>query len=237
MTEHMTQLLGLPLLQPSQAQKHVTVNEALARLDGLVNLVLLSVSRTVPPLAVVEGSCFAVPANAEGAWAGHEGELAIASNGGWVFVAARAGMRAFVVDAGAPAIHDGSGWAIGALTLGPSGAGLLARCVETEVEVTAGQSVSTDLVIPHAAMVIGVTARVSEAITGTLSSWQMGTAGALDRFGSSLGLGQGSWARGMLSQPMTYWSPEPVIVTAEGGDFAGGKLRIAAHWLELGLPS
>ena len=27
--------LQLPLLQPAQAQKHVTVNEALMRLDGL----------------------------------------------------------------------------------------------------------------------------------------------------------------------------------------------------------
>ena len=95
---------------------------------------------------------------------------------------------------------------------------------------------TTDLVIPNSAMVIGATARVSEALTGTLSSWAMGTEGATDRFGSSLGIQQGSWARGMLSQPFTYWSPAPIILTAAGGAFAGGKVRLAVHWLELTLP-
>ena len=38
MPDQNTARLGLPLLQPAQAQKHVTVNEALMRLDGLVNL-------------------------------------------------------------------------------------------------------------------------------------------------------------------------------------------------------
>mgnify|MGYP001796473623 CR=1 FL=1 len=34
--------MGLPLVQPSQAQKHVTVNEALVRLDALGQMVLAS---------------------------------------------------------------------------------------------------------------------------------------------------------------------------------------------------
>ena len=37
--------LTLPLLAASQAQKHVTVNEALTRLDGMVQLTLRSRSR------------------------------------------------------------------------------------------------------------------------------------------------------------------------------------------------
>ena len=50
-----TTRLGLPLLQPAQAQKHVTVNEALMRLDGTVNLVLQSTVATSPPGAVIDG--------------------------------------------------------------------------------------------------------------------------------------------------------------------------------------
>ena len=46
-----TMRLQLPLLQPAQAQKHVTVNEALMRLDGLTNAVLESASVAVPPEA------------------------------------------------------------------------------------------------------------------------------------------------------------------------------------------
>ena len=40
--------LTLPLLAASQAQKHVTVNEALSRLDGMVQLRLLSISTATP---------------------------------------------------------------------------------------------------------------------------------------------------------------------------------------------
>ena len=52
-----TAQLGLPLVQPAQAQKHVTVNEALARLDGLVLLTLQSQSVATPPAVVSDGVC------------------------------------------------------------------------------------------------------------------------------------------------------------------------------------
>ncbi|KKM25255.1 hypothetical protein LCGC14_1596850, partial [marine sediment metagenome] len=41
--------LTLPFLQPSQAQKHVTHNEALQRLDLLVQLSVLDRDLTAPP--------------------------------------------------------------------------------------------------------------------------------------------------------------------------------------------
>ena len=65
-----TMRLQLPLLQPAQAQKHVTVNEALMRLDGLTNAVLESASVAVPPEAVIDGQSWGVPSGASGAWAG-----------------------------------------------------------------------------------------------------------------------------------------------------------------------
>ena len=236
MTDQTTSRLSLPLVQAAQAQKHVTVNESLARLDGLVNLVLASLYRSTPPAAVVDGTCYAVPPGATDAWAGQEGRIAIGSNGGWVFADAHAGMKAFVSDIGVDAIFDCDIWVEGALTLGTFGSALVARTAEVEVTLTAGASVTTDLYIPNSAMVIGATARVTEAITGTLTSWRMGTDGAFDRFGSGLGIQQGSWARGMLSQPFTYWDPTPIILSATGGQFASGRVRIAAHWFELTMP-
>ncbi|MDO5528365.1 MAG: DUF2793 domain-containing protein [Paracoccus sp. (in: a-proteobacteria)] len=237
MSEQSSARLGLPYLQPAQAQKHVTVNEALARLDGLVNPVLASISRASPPAAAQDGTAFGVPSGASGPWAGRAGHIAIASNGGWVFAAPRAGMRAFIEDEGAGAIHDGEAWAVGAATLSPSGSALCFRAIEAELELSAGAQMAADLTIPHAAMVFGVTARVSAPITGSLSAWSLGTEGALNRFGQGLGLGAGSWARGMLSQPVTYWAPSPLLLTAEGGSFAGGRVRLCAHIAELRLPS
>jgi hypothetical protein len=71
--------LGLPLVQPAQAQKHVTVNEALARIDGLAQLTLVSVSETVPPVSPAEGTAYGVPAGAANAWAGQAGHVAVSS--------------------------------------------------------------------------------------------------------------------------------------------------------------
>jgi hypothetical protein len=41
--------LGLPYLLAAQAQKHVTHNEALRLLDGMVQLSVLDCIRTAPP--------------------------------------------------------------------------------------------------------------------------------------------------------------------------------------------
>ena len=46
-----------------------------------------------------------------------------------------------------------------------------------------------------------------------------------------------SRARGILSAPMTYWNPAPVVLTATGGQFAGGRVRVVIHWWELRVPN
>lgn len=49
------------------------------------------------------------------------------------------------------------------------------------------------------------------------------------------GAGAGSTLIGP-SGPVTYWSPTPLRLTAERGDFAGGKVRLAIHYLMLTWP-
>lgn len=231
-----TTRLELPLLQPAQAQKHVTVNEALMRLDGLVNLVLESATQEAPPAGVVDGQCWAVPAGASGDWQGQGGSIAIGANGGWVFVPARDGMRGFIRDQGVEAICLNGVWMGGVLSLGAMGSGMAAGMAEAEVTVGVGASFDTGVTIPDGVIVLGAVARVTEALSGTLTSWQLGHADATNRFGAGLGTAAGSWARGLLGSPTAYYSPANLVMTAEGGDFAGGKLRLAVHWLELRLP-
>ena len=43
--------LDLPYLMPTQAQKHVTVNDALSRLDALVQMRLQGLDQITPPCA------------------------------------------------------------------------------------------------------------------------------------------------------------------------------------------
>ena len=47
--------LSLPFIQPSQAQKHVTHNEALRLLDAVVQLTLQSLSQQTPPSLAIDG--------------------------------------------------------------------------------------------------------------------------------------------------------------------------------------
>ena len=44
-----TTILSLPLILPAQAQKHVTHNEALLKLDLMVQLAVINRTLTVPP--------------------------------------------------------------------------------------------------------------------------------------------------------------------------------------------
>ncbi len=91
-------ILSLPYLQPSQAQKHVTHNEALTQLDVLVQLVVESVDALVPPAVPVEGETHALGFGASGAWAGHDEEIASFADGAWHFVALKEGWRAWAKD-------------------------------------------------------------------------------------------------------------------------------------------
>lgn len=231
-----TPRMSLPLLAPAQAQKHVTVNEALARLDALTHLTLVSADTATPPAAAPEGDLFAIPPGAVNAWAGQDGQLAIAVNGGWVFVPPRRGWRAMVLDQGLPATWDGSDWRMGATTLTPSGASMALKSVEIDVPLTAGASVTTPIVIPSRALLFGVTGRVIDAITGGATTWDLGVAGDAGRFGTGLGVSLNSWVNGPTA-PIVYWDPTALLITAQGGDFAGGTLRPIAHYADLSLPA
>lgn len=226
--------LALPLLAPAQAQKHVTVNEALVRLDGLAQLRLQSVTTTTPP-AALDGFAYGVPSGAVNAWAGQEGAVAIASSGGWIFVPAQRGWRAVVLDKGSLAIFDGAAWRIGAQTLTPGGGSVALTSAEFDVTLTAGASVTTPILFPARAIAYGITGRVVSAITGAATTWDIGVTGDLQLYGSGLGTALNSWVSGP-GTPLVYWAPTALEITAQGGNFAGGTIRLIAHYAELSLP-
>lgn len=232
-----TTKLSLPLLQAAQAQKHVTMNEALTRLDALVQLTLQSTTDTTPPATVDDGTAWAVPVGGVNAWAGQDGNIAIADNDGWAFVAPGPGWRAWVVDEGLEMQHDGSAWQPAFAARAASGAGLRFRVLEFDHAITAGAAQSSAVQIPSHVMVFGVTGRVIGEITGTLSAWRLGADGSANRFGDGLGLGKNSYVHGVLGTPLTGYAPMPLQIAPEGGDFASGLVRLAVHYAELALPA
>jgi hypothetical protein len=115
MSDQTSARLGLPLLQVAQAQKEITHNEALTLLDLATQAVVEAVGRNVPPDAPAAGACWIVGGTPSGPWAGQAQALAGWTDGGWRFVAARAGMAVWSQADGAMARFDGAAWSIGTL--------------------------------------------------------------------------------------------------------------------------
>ena len=228
--------LALPLVQASQAQKHVTVNEAMVRLDAVSQLVLASMTLGTPPAEPAEGACYAVAPGATGDWAGRDGQIAVADNGGWAFLAPAAGWRAWDAGAAQPLVHDGTAWRATGFGQGASGAGARFVTEEAVHAIVPGPENTLAASIPARVTLFAVSARVTSEISGTATSWRLGEAGATDRFGSGLGLQAGSYADGLLGQPQAYYSASPLVITGEGGDLAGGEIRVAMHYLAYTLP-
>lgn len=107
---------------------------------------------------------------------------------------------------------------------------------EFDHSVGSGSSSVTSETIPAHVMVFAVSARVLQTLDGTVSGWSLGTADAPDRFGAGMGTGAGAYARGLLSAPMSFYSAEPLVLTAADGAFAGGSVRLAIHYYEASLP-
>ena len=100
--------LNLPYIQPAQAQKHVTHNEAIELLDLITQLTVIGFDATTPPVSPNEGDTWALGASPTGAWAGYDDQIASWRAGGWLFVPPVAGWRAY--GAGEMRVFDGSTW-------------------------------------------------------------------------------------------------------------------------------
>ncbi|SFS78112.1 DUF2793 domain-containing protein [Methylobacterium sp. yr668] len=103
--------LGLPLIAASQAQKHVTHNEALGLLDALVQLACLDKDLAAPPPGPAEGDRYLVAAaEPGGAWAGLAGQVVRYADGVWTGAAPRAGWLAWLIDEADLYVFDGAAW-------------------------------------------------------------------------------------------------------------------------------
>ncbi len=231
-----TERFKLPLLAGGQAQKHVTANEAFARLDALTHPCARSRSLGAPPQGVQDGDLFLIAHPSAGPWTGHDGDIAMFLNGGWEFLKPFAGMQAWVVDEQSRCMFDGVAWLD---ATGGSYAGAFTKMAVSTIDhavVPAATSNVADA-IPAKAMVLGVTARVIETLSGPgLMSWRLGAPGASGRYGTGYGISLNAYAEGLTSYPMVYFTPTSLVIEAEGGVFDSGRIRLAVHHLKLEAP-
>lgn len=227
-----TPYLGLPYIAQGQAQKEIAHNEALNLLDAVVQLAVKGRTAVNPPVAAAEGERWIVPPGATGAWAGQTNKVALWKDGFWRFFTPQDGWLAFVQDEGT-VVYAAGGWQ-SFIVLTVNGAGLGMDIAEEEV-VCSGASVTTTIFFPARSIALAVSVRTTLAITGA-SSFNCGISGDLSKFGGSLGIALGSTNIGVIG-PTAFYSNTPLVLTAVGGNFTGGKVRVAAQFLTFAAPT
>ena len=229
MNETKTPLLGLDYLMPEQAQKHVTVNDALRRLDGLVQLSVKNRTETVPPEAPQNGDRYLIAASATGAWQNHDGDVALYEDSGWAFATPQLGWRLWDEEQDKMLVLTSNGWQSVQAEKSPH----LFQTLESVFEPAAGLG---GLKIPSHIILLGVTARVLTTISGP-TAWRLGTNSGTDRFGSNLDLEKDTIVTGPADPPSTYWREEDIVVSPIGGTFTDGRIAVAVHFIDLPPPA
>ncbi len=103
--------LALSLLAPSQAQKEVTVNEALFRLDAILNSGAISRGTNAPPSSPQEGDLYIIGSAPTGLWAGKAQQIAYFQQI-WRFIMPNAGMMLWVIADNQHVVYNGTSWNI-----------------------------------------------------------------------------------------------------------------------------
>ncbi|MFZ5834009.1 MAG: DUF2793 domain-containing protein [Pseudomonadota bacterium] len=229
--------LALPYLEAAQSQKHVTVNEALGGLDTVVQLAVLDRDLAAPPVSPVEGDRYLVAASPSGAWAGQAGKIASWQGGAWIFRTPRNGWMAWVLDEALPVFYEAGAWTHtfkareSDVAKAPLGARTMFRILQETHTLAPAATSDTAIAIPDRAIVHGVTVRVATAITG-VTSYNCGIVGEANKYGGSLGIAAGSSNIGVTG-PTAFYANTPIRFSAVGGNFTGGVIRVAIHYMTL----
>lgn len=106
-----TNHLGIALVEQSQSQKEVTVNQAFVRLDAVLNNGAKSKAVSTPPGSPAQGDLYIVGASPTGDWSGQAGMLAYYDQL-WRFIAPNEGMSLWVNDEDLFYSYNGTGWVL-----------------------------------------------------------------------------------------------------------------------------
>jgi Major tropism determinant N-terminal domain len=110
----------------------------------------------------------------------------------------------------------------------PHGASVQISLLETLVTLS-GASTNASVQIPANCIVLSVGARVVTAITGA-TSYEVGVSGNLSQFGSGLSISTGSTNYGLVG-PTAFYSATTLTITATGGSFSGGQVRLSIAYM------
>jgi hypothetical protein len=213
--------LELPYILPSQAQKHVTHNEALQRLDAVTQLTVTATLAT-PPSDPEEGTCYDIAASSTGAWTGKSGNLAFRQDGDWVFISPKEGWRGWFQAEDKLKIHDGSAWAAYDAIGTPSSLGINTTADSTNrLAVSAGATLLTHDGHGHQLKVNKAAAGDTASLlfqSGWSARAEMGLAGS-DQFSVKVSPDGSAWisALSITGQGQVRMPRRPLVRATRGG--------------------
>jgi len=203
--------LILPYLAAGQAQKHVTVNETIQRLDALVQLAVVSATASAQPASPADGALYVLPAGKTGADWGAMADAALAyyRDGAWEEIAPREGWLAFVKDSDQLLHYSGAAWA-----LFPIGK-LLAFSASDKIagRVSSGAGAAEEVTFTDCAQQLCDDASF-QAMCATLGSWRVLAASAV----AAAHTGD------------TLETPLATIAIPAGAMGPNGQLRVTTQW-------
>lgn len=225
--------LGLPYIITSQAQKEVTHNEGLNRLDAFVTPVVIDIADAAPGSPNV-GDLYIVGTSPTGAFASQNNNLAQYLTGGWVFYTPFKWMDAVVESLDSRITFNGSAWVSFGLIMQDSGEYL--RILRWQEDIDLSVATQSTKVIPNRSTVLAVNTRVITALTGTVGSFGVGVSGDTSRYGNGIGTGQDSTNVGLTYHPVSYYSDTPLDLTPDSGSFATGVVRVNVQYISFRGP-
>ncbi len=102
--------LNLPFIAPAQAQKHITHNEALLKLDTLIHISVVSRSETAPPDSPAPDARYIIGSDPTGAWAGKAGYLTAYQDQAWAFFEPQMGWTVWDEDSQSIWVYHDTAW-------------------------------------------------------------------------------------------------------------------------------
>ena len=229
--------IDLTYLLPAQAQKHVTVNESLSKLDAVVQMSVEGFDAEMPPGSPANGEVWALGAAPTGDWAGQGGQIAQYLDGGWLFFAPSPGWRAWGIAEGEIRVYSGGTW-----TVPPAGSteNLAGVGIQTTSDTTNRLSVAAEAtLLSHAGA--GHQLKVNKAATGDTASLlfqsgfsgraEMGLAGD-DAFSVKVSSDGTTFVDALRADPAGLTLSLPVSGTGvqqSPTDTTAGRLALAEH--------
>lgn len=162
--------LILPYLAAGQAQKHVTVNETIQRLDALVQLAVASATTSAQPASPADGALYVLPAGKIGDDWDAMGDHALAyyRDGAWEEIAPREGWLAYVKDSDQLVRYAGAAWALFA----PGKLVTLSASDKLIGRVSSGAGAAEEVAFTDAAQALCDDASFQE-MCATLGTWRV----------------------------------------------------------------